>query len=333
MFCHAARHRIAFLLLFLLPCCTLATSRHVPEQTELVAEAVEIPLWVARGHYWVRASVNGIGPYAFLFDTGSGVLAIDARIASDAALETWHIPSRLDGVGESRWSWMRAGSVELLALSGHRLGESRFNPASTVVGFRRSECWVLDLAADEGGILGLGLFEDCLLTFDGPRRRLVIERTGELPPPDGKTVFAYRLEGGVPVMDVGLGACRVAVGIDTGFAGWLAVPPSVAKHLQLERDRGIEAISQNIHGTVVREPLRRLWGDLRIGNYRARRPHVVVCDCNALLGVRVLDRFTITFDPKNRRVRFAAPSLDVALPQIQSVRLRAWRKNGSVGSN
>jgi len=293
------------LLALLLPACALPTTRHVPKTTRLTADTVQVSLVRRNGHFWMPVRLNGKGPYPFLFDTGSGIFVVAESTAADLELSYWKVPGRIHGAGESRWAWIRKGAIERVEIGGSRSRNRGAGSASALPAtahFGDIGCWILDLPPPEGGILGLGLFHDCLLTFDGPRRRIVLTR-GTLPDPDGVSIFPYELDGGVPVIEVVVAGRPLSAVIDTGFSGWISIPPDFAAEIGLPEDGGIEVTATNIHGELTNR-IHRLEAALEIGGHRLETPPAMVGDGTPLLGSLILEEFVITFDQKNRRVAF-----------------------------
>jgi clan AA aspartic protease len=304
---------LPFLFALLLPACALPTTRHVPETTRLTADTVQLPLVRRDGHFWTPVRLNGQGPYPFLFDTGSGIFVVAESTAADLELSYWKVPGRIHGAGESRWAWIRKGAIERVDVGGMRLrnqGAGSVSPARAAAHFGEIGCWILALPPPEGGIVGLGLFHDCLLTFDGPRRRIILTR-GTLPEADGVSIFPYELDGGVPMIEVVVAGRPLSAVIDTGFSGWLSIPPDFAAEIGLPEDGGIEVTATNIHGQLTNR-IHRLEATLEIGGHRLDNPPAMVGDGTPLLGSLILEKFAITFDQKNRRVAFAKRSGRVA---------------------
>jgi len=293
------------LFALILPACALPTTRHVPGETRLTADRVQVPLVRHDGHFWAPVRLNGKGPYPFLFDTGSGIFVVAEATAADLELTYWKIPGRIHGAGESRWAWIRKGSIERVDVEGSRLetaGAESASPSPAEARFDEIGCWILDLPPSEGGIFGLGLFQDCLITFDGPGRRIILTR-GTLPDVDGESILPYRLDGGVPTITVSLAGQPVSAVIDTGFSGWISIPPDLATRVGLPEDGGVEVTATNIHGELTNR-IHRLEGVLEIGSHRLSNPPAMVGEGAPLLGSLLLEHFAITFDQKNQRVAF-----------------------------
>ncbi|GEM_PF-6050931 len=154
-----------------------------------------------------------------------------------------------------------------------------------------------EIAVDEeiDGLLGLGLFADCLLTLDYPTRTLILAQ-GKLPPKDGLDILPYELKHGIPHIDILAGGTTLRMAIDSG-GGFIDVAADDLKGLP-------------IHAGPIRLPgsqslYVRAKCDFSIGR------HVVSCPLvssskgfERTLGARLLQQFSVTFDQTQRLVRF-----------------------------
>ena len=268
-----------------------------PSETILEAEVVEVPMQFSGGGFTLELELEDGDRRQMLLDTGASVMALSSEVVEE--LDLWTIPTlrRLRGATETRTGWMRTGDLDSVVLDG--TGEARFQD----VGF-----WVVDLPGAHDGLFGLPLFADCLVTIDGPRGVLRLQR-GELPPPDGRRIFEYDLVHQIPVLPIAVGGLTVDVALDTGFDGILSLPQELESQLRWKDARGVPVRVRTVHGESV-EMGRQLDGELRLGAISLKDPHVLVGRGSPLLGVAVLRQLRVTFDQANRRVRLEHPAAD-----------------------
>lgn len=149
------------------------------------------------------------------------------------------------------------------------------------------------------GVLGTPAYDRVLLTLDYPASQIRVEegslKSGFACAPD----FPDRCA--VPITLAG--EPRLAI-IDTAAKRPLLVPRDVAKTLRLHsRESGVAAGPQT--GTVAVEDA-TLDGDVVIAGHRVPAPAITIHDRpRILIGSGLLRRFVVTFDLRNRKVRFA----------------------------
>lgn len=256
----------------------------------LAESRVEVPLERSRWGFVVGVVLDGAESRRFLVDTGVSVFVLSPFTAESLGVGGLPILRRVTGPEGSVWRFVPGGEIDVVELGG---GAARFE---------EMDYWVLELPGDHEGILGLGLFSHGLVTFDLPNSRLILER-GELPEPDGRTVFPYRLVAGVPAIEVSVAGRPLEVEIDSGFAGSLCVDPQFARDLPWTDHPPEKVATSSVIGSFTNE-LRRLDGVVTLGIYEAHDVSVIIGEGVALLGDGFLRHFAITVDQANRRVRF-----------------------------
>ncbi len=268
-----------------------------PARTELPSEAMTIPMGLHRSQPVVEVMVNGKGPYKFLFDTGAaGCGRISAALAEELDLPEVGEVLVSDPSGRNRERAKRVG-IDTIAL-----GAARFHGIQILRRDYKNE--IDEQRAGIHGILGFGLFRDVLLTLDYPGGRLVLERAA-LPEPDGRTIFAFEAGDGIPRIGLDVAGTTVPADIDSGSMGGLALPKSVADKLTFKRPPVVVGkASTGFNEFEIR--MGPLDGDVRLGSHVLTDPSVEIFDIfpHANLGGRFLQRFRITLDQENRRVRF-----------------------------
>ena len=150
------------------------------------------------------------------------------------------------------------------------------------------------------GIMSVYALEDFLLILDYPAGEMRL-REGELPRPDGRTVFSTRGPDGRPWLRIDLAGRERPLLIDSGGGGLtfavnhierfnLAAPPRILSSA-VRFDR------------IERRPVARLDGDAMVAGLRIEAPVIEEVPRSELLGGEILRYFVVTLDQANRRVR------------------------------
>lgn len=150
------------------------------------------------------------------------------------------------------------------------------------------------------GIMSVYALEDFLLILDYPAGEMRL-RAGELPRPDGRTVFSTRGPDGRPWLRTDLAGRERPLLIDSGGGGLtfavnhierfnLAAPPRILSSA-VRFDR------------IERRPIARLDGDAMVAGLRIEAPVIEEVPRSELLGGEILRYFVVTLDQANRRVR------------------------------
>jgi hypothetical protein len=226
----------------------------------------------------VDVTINATGPYRFLIDLGSNVTLL-RRSVVDASGST---------------VLLERATTDIVAVETIALGEARLEG---VTGAAYDEL-------DVDGVLGYNVLQYSAFTLDFPGRRLVLHHQS-LPPPDGRTVFSYRLQGRMPYIIVPLGPDSLLVNLNTGAIEWMTVPPRQQAGLRwLAPPVPGRTVSNNQTGTtLVLEG--HLADTLRFGALVLPSPLVYVnADADdAWLGASAMRTAVWTFDPRRQRVQ------------------------------
>jgi len=145
-----------------------------------------------RGYYkctYLHVSINGHGPFTFLFDTGASYTSISSEVIRAAKL-----PLELD----------RGGYHDLLRIAILKIGQVEIHDLTAV----RDDDFEVD------GVLGFRSFGNMNLTFDLHERVLLVsEQPVPLP---GGFELPYELNHNIPVVPVTIDTMHVPILIDTG---------------------------------------------------------------------------------------------------------------------
>lgn len=269
-----------------------AEDRRLPyEAVQLPDAPVELPMLEGRLAI-VEVRVNGQGPYRFGIDTGAaGGARISRSLADKLGLPVVGEAMAGDPSGKSR------RAIPIVEIGRLAVGDAVF---SKVQG-GASDFGALGI----DGLLGIGLFSESLLTLDYPHRRVRIER-GELPPADGKKTLSFEAQQGIPTVSLRLGEVEAKAHIDSGNTREeIVVPAFLASRLKLAAEPVLIGKARtNFNEFEIRQAA--LAGKLVLGAYELSNPKIDVVDLFPVvnLGHKFLQRFAVTVDMKNHRIRF-----------------------------
>lgn len=262
-----------------------------PGGTLIPAGGTDVPLSLDDHQPGVDVLLNGRGPYRVLVDTGATpAIALSPQLAKELGLGRDPGHARLRA---ANGQWVRAGRTHLDSL---RLGAAQF---------RRVPAVILDVGGgDFAGVVGMGLFDHAVVTFDFPNRRLSL-RPGSLGP-DDPDAFAAPFMYGIPMVPVSppvrQGRRTIDVLLDTGSNGGLVLPDSMRDELLTDPGFAGRAVADTIGGTREIE-LVRLQGKLGLGRYGADDVVVGLAPGRGAIGTPALRDFEVSVDQRSRRVR------------------------------
>ncbi len=249
------------------------------------------------GKPYVFVTINGRGPFRFVIDTGTGAdVVITPELANQLQLPTVGHTS----IGDPSGQGSRAAtivSLDSLELAG--------------VTFRGVRAVRLGFVAEAGscaGLLGFTLFRNLLLTLDFPNRSVFLE-SGSLAPDGEQDVLPFRMPDGVPVVQLRLaGMAPVDAQLDSGGGG-LVLPERLVPHLAFDVAPVVFASGRSV-ATRFELKAARLGSDVQMGRYTFEHPVVEIHPTFPLInfGSPPMQNFAITFDQRNRLVRFRANS-------------------------
>lgn len=266
-----------------------------PPPPAMTGERADVAITLAGGMPVVSIMVNGRGPFRFGIDTGAaGYLRVSPALAATLGLQQ---------IGEVRAGDPSGRNPVLLPL--YRVDSVTLG-GLTYTGVSSS---ALSLAGPRGaeldGIVGIGFFENLLLTIDYGRLRLSAG-PGSLPEANRADIVDFTLDRGVLItLPLKIGDAIFPVHLDTGnTVRPLALPADVAAGLPTTgatRDIGrARTISQEI---VIQE--RDLTVPVSVGT--TRLPVTTVSFPSAAspgaIGSLALGSMAVTIDYPHRRLR------------------------------
>jgi hypothetical protein len=255
---------------------------------------------------FVMVTVNGQGPFRFIIDTGTGAQAF----VTPQFAEKLGFPA----AGDARLSDPSAQGAKIVPVVLIR------SLSVAGVQFSGVKAVVHTLSNGEGsydGLLGFPLFRDYLLTLDFPHRELSIT-AGALTPDGQRTVLPLRLQAGIPVVSMHIGALPLDAQIDSGGGG-LTLPDSYVQHLKFASDP-VEFENGNSLSTRFAIRAAKLDADVHIGAYTFKQPFVEIDSAFPLanFGSSPMHDFVLTFDQRNGLVRFGAGQTTLKLSATPS---------------
>jgi hypothetical protein len=293
---------IPFVVTAALPHEPAAQREHLPTpMVEIGKNEVRLPLTFSGGRPVVEVRLNGKGPYRFYFDTGASGPVMSQRVSKELGLKVIGVAGVKSGGDGPEAKPIQAdivdlhtidfGSVKLLSVRMVAMDRAKLGGEDAPVG-------VLSPAMFRGHLENQG----CLVAVDYARKELRI-RPGALPQPDNKTVFAYQPGMPIPSLKVRIAEQEIETHLDAGSGDWFTLPNRFGDTLPLE---GKAVDTKQKAGSVSGQfPVRegKLKGSLAFGKFSYKNPTLRFSDVvrTGNIGSKLLERFVVTVDAKNRR--------------------------------
>lgn len=242
----------------------------------------------------IRVFINGRGPFTFLIDTGAeGEARIDSLTAVKLNLVSSEKTEILDGSGSVQAvSYMlkelKLGAVSFRNVKAHSRNYNRNAAANG---------YFID------GILGFDLFKNYLFTLDYINKKVMLTKRGLLGADDRK-VLPYQAPYGTPVINLNVGPLVIQGDIDTGDESDFTVPTWFLK--LLPHDTTISNRTGNSASGSFKIQTAIIKSVIRLGEYEFDTLPVSYTNKfhNVNIGSRWLKRYVITFDQKNKLIKF-----------------------------
>jgi len=270
----------------------------------LPSGSTTIPIELVDNHVGLAVTINGKGPFRFLFDTG-GQNIIDADLAKQLGLDAAGNAAG-SGVGAATEA-IQFATVDTLGVGDATLRKQVFAVAPVHAGFGMSSGKPVD------GLIGFEVLARFVTTFDYGSNTVVL-RAPSAAAPTGTTV-PFTFDGQHPMIDCSIGGFAGSCVLDTGsrvaltaLAPFLAAHPSVVP-------ANATAVGANGFG-VGGASLGRLGRTtLQIGGFTL--PDLITDLSTSTrgafanpfvagnIGAGALKRFAVTFDYAHNTVTFA----------------------------
>ena len=272
---------------------------HVPAvQIQLARDTVVVPMRIEDGRIVVDVTLDGKGPFPFVFDSGAhgSVMDLEFARAQGIALGGQVMVGSPGGAGRPG----QLATVKKLDVGGLSLGDV------TIVAFTGLPFKGAD---PPRGVLGPYSWTGLLITLDYPHSRLRFRR-GALPEPDGREIFGWSAGQPLPLVPITVAGQKLDAHLDTGARYALSLPPSYAKTLPLAAPPVDAGRARTVDQDVAAQRA-TLKGKLTIGRYTLENPTLMFSSLHedvGNVGPPLLRQFTFTLDPANRRLRLEGPA-------------------------
>ncbi|MBV8579381.1 MAG: aspartyl protease family protein [Candidatus Eremiobacteraeota bacterium] len=262
-----------------------------------------IPFELVDGHVVLPVTINGKGPFQFIFDTG-GQNVIDADVAKAVGLGSAGNAAG-GGVGAATEAFQFA-TVDMLGVGDATLRKQIFGVLPVHAGFGMSSGKPVD------GLIGFEVLARFVTTFDYGKNQVVLRTS---PAPDaGGTTIPFVFNGQHMMIDCAIGGVAGPCIIDTGSRSALSITsPFLAAHPTL-LPANATAVGANGFG-VGGASLGKLGRtSLQLAGFTV--PDVIADYSTQTrgafadpfyagnVGAPVLKRFAVTFDYTNQRATF-----------------------------
>ena len=243
----------------------------------------------------IEVKLNGQGPFVFAIDTGGGMQAdIDPSVATQLKLEP------LGKVRSGDPSKLNDRELETTRIASIAFGGAQFRNVTALV---RPQRITKDYPAVDG-ILGFALFTDYLLTLDYPAMQVRLAH-GNLPVANGADILSFEIENRIPVIEVAIGKLRMKAHIDSGnFVAGFILPEEIVEQLPLLSQPVTVGRARSVSNQIEIKQA-QLRDTIHIGSFdypQATIAFPALSDTN--VGFTILREFALTFDQKNKRMKF-----------------------------
>lgn len=271
-----------------------------PGRVTLDAAIATVPLDTTAPRPEVQLTINGKGPYRFIFDTGASGTVITESLAEELELPIM-----------GRAAMGSPGGGEPVPATIRRLDRASAGGVTVeglvAVAADMSHVWKEDAPR---GVLSATAFPGMLVTVDYAAGVLRVTE-GTLPAADGQTIFEWPETERLPSVTVRVGEHELLAHVDTGAPGGLKLPESWATRLAFDA----EPVAIDPARMVTAEiPQRRatLRETPRIGGHPLASREVILQTGpeTANLGLDVLRGYVVTVDLANRRVKLEKMGTD-----------------------
>lgn len=291
----------------------------IPESTALSDGTVRIPFELKGNKIYVETTVNGKGPFPFIFDTGASGTVLDASLTEELGLELVGKSDIGDPTESARIP------VDLVWVGEMSLG------GFSATGFQASS-WdrsnlYQHMNVPPKGIVGFPVFHDVLLTIDYEAQELVVTK-GVLSS-DDEHVIPYVAPMGIAELKCAVNGKTITTHIDTGGPHGIMVPPEMLDDDAIEGDPVVIGRARTVNSDFEIKAV-HLTGVIEFAGYRVENPVILLNELypGVNLGYDFLRHFRLTFDQANRLVRLEAVSDEPITLGMPPVRHGGHKPNG-----
>ncbi len=268
-----------------------------PPRAQLKEPHIEVPMDISIRRPIIELTINGQGPFPFVVDSGAGGTVIDDDLAKKLNLKTIGKALTSDASGQA------PKEMSLVAVDRIGIGSAIFFDSIAVIG-DLDAVWH-DQQDGPDGVLAFSTFADCLVTFDYPRGKLILE-VGTLPPADGQDILEYEFvdDQQIPWVKLKITGVETPVMLDTGAAmGGILAADLEGKVRTKGAPKPIGMVRRMNSATVQRDA--RMDGAVMLGRHEIQEPIFNFMGQRSVIGYQIFKHFAITFDQGEKTVRFA----------------------------
>jgi Aspartyl protease/PDZ domain len=266
-----------------------------------------LPFDLVDNRVFIKASINGRGPFHLLLDTGAGGVTVSTDVAQQLGL---HVADAGNGQGVGEKT-VHAGAAQIaqiqignLALTDEDSNVMDLSDAPQVFGTKPFD-----------GIIGLPVFERMVVNHDYVNRVLTFTAPDKFDYTGAGVIVPFDRPRQIPVVAAALDGVAGSFGVDTGARSSLLLygPFCAQNNLQQKYDAKLEGVTGWGIGGPVRSLLARA-RTLQIGGVTARdlvirlsaqKTGLTTSSAMAgLIGPDVLSQFDVTFDYTRTRIIF-----------------------------
>jgi len=243
----------------------------------------------------IEAKLNGQGPFFFAIDTGGGMQAdIDPAVATQLNLQ----PTGKVLIGDP--SRQNDREMELTSIASLTFGGAEFRNVTALIRTQR----ITKDYPEVDGFLGFALFTEYLLTLDYPAMQVRLAR-GALPAANGADILPFEIENRIPVIEVAVGKLRMKAHVDSGnFVAGFILPEEVVEQLTLLSEPVTVGHARSVTNKIEIKQA-QLKETIRIGSFQYPEATIAFpAPSDTNVGFKILREFAITFDQKNKRMKF-----------------------------
>lgn len=295
-------------LLVLASCSTVSEQKlsFIPRQTTFATDRVVLESWGdANGELYVDVRINGAGPFSLLVDTGCDCMVLAQHVADAAGLKplpgitmTMVNAAGINAPAKAVWiERLECGGLKLEGFAAAVHDEAAFAELNVLSG-RRFE-----------GAVGMQTLNDVVLEMDLPGRQVTVVRPGAKQYPADRAVGYREI---VPMVNVNAGGRKVAMEIDTGSNGGLAVPKLDDVPLVYPKIKSIGGGAVFGKTSGKRGETGQLAGEARLGPVTWVNPPLSGMaheTSTGRLGIAALDQWKLAIDQHEHRIYFLGGDL------------------------
>jgi len=267
-----------------------------PSRIDLRAPKTVVPMELVSDRPVVSVRINGRGPFRFALDTGITGTMVSEELARELGLPDMGqaFTGRPGAAAPARVTMTRIDKLEL--------GKAEVSGLFAVWA-DLSTMWTGNQTPQ--GVLNAASFPGLLVTLDYPGKRIDLRR-GKLPAVDGKTIFEWDAEGTLPSVPLTLNGLKLDVALNLGLASGIDLPEKYADLLPLASEPVAVLRTKTNTGDGESDiTVATLNGVAQLGQFTISRPQIQFIDEKAFgnIGREILQRFVVTLDSEDRRIR------------------------------